>query len=121
MPTMTGRGLLPPGPALVAGLLAGSVLFFLCFAAIFNGMNRALVVCLGGYLLAGAASQRLAAVRPLSMAAVLSAPAIPWVLLFGYALIEEVGATRAAIWPVGAALAFCLAWVGGELAVRRPR
>jgi hypothetical protein len=103
---------------LVAAFLGGAVLFFLCFAAIFNGSWSLLLLFLLGYAVAGALGAWLGHVPPMLFAAALSAPAAPWVLWLFPASIPEAGLARALLWPALAALGGVLGWLGGIATVR---
>jgi hypothetical protein len=103
---------------LVAAFLGGAVLFFLCFAAIFNGSWLLLLLFLLGYAVAGALGAWLGHVPPLLFAAVLSAPAAPWVLWLFPASIPEAGLARALLWPALVVLGGILGWLGGIAIVR---
>jgi len=106
---------------LVAAFLVGAVLFFLCFAAIFNGSWSLLLLFLLGYAVAGALGAWLGHVPPMLFAAALSAPAAPWVLWLFPASIPEAGFARALLWPALVALGGVLGWLGGIATVRAGR
>jgi hypothetical protein len=76
---------------LAAAFLGGAVLFFLCFAAIFNGSWLLLFLFLLGYAVAGALGAWVGNVPPMLFAVVLGAPAAPWVLWLFPASIREAG------------------------------
>jgi hypothetical protein len=80
-----------------AAFVSGAALFFLCFAAIFNGSWPLLVV-------------------PLALT--LAAPAVPWVLWLFPASVSEAGLLRALLWPGLAAATGGLAWLGASATAR---
>jgi hypothetical protein len=96
-----------------AAFLCGAVLFFLCFAAIFNGSWVLLLLFLLGYALAGALGTWAGDVPPRMLAIVLSGPAAPWVLWLFPASIPEAGLARALLWPGLVVLGGILGWLGG--------
>ena len=99
-------------------LFSGAVLFFLCFAAIFNGSWPPLLFLLVCYAAAGALGVRAARVAAMPLALALAAPALPWVLWLFPASIPEAGLLRALLWPGLGIAAGGLAWLGG-IAVTR--
>ena len=107
-------------PSLRAGLtygtafLGGALLFFLNFAAIFNGSWALLLVFLACYGLAGAVGVRLGGVDPLPLTLALIAPAVPWVLWLFPASIPEAGVLRALLWPALVGIMGALGWLGGR-------
>jgi hypothetical protein len=101
-----------------AALLCGAVLFFLCFAAIFNGSWVLLLLFLLGYAVAGALGAWVGDATPLMFAVALSAPAAPWVLWLFPASIPEAGLARALLWPGLLVLGGILGWLGGCAIVR---
>lgn len=101
-----------------AALLAGGLLFFLSFAAIFNGSWALLALFVLGYGGAGALAVRLGGVRPLPVALALIAPAAPWVMWLFPASVPEAGLGRALLWPALVALMACLGWLGGYAVAR---
>src|SRR5687768_1710486 len=82
-----------------AALLAGAVLFFLNFAAVFNGSWALVLFFLLGYAAAGALTVWAGGVAPGPVALVLIAPAVPWMLWLFPASIPEAGVLRALLWP----------------------
>jgi len=110
-----------PGRAAIGygvALLAGALLFFLIFAAIFNGSWSLLVLFLLGYAGAGALAVRVGAVRPRPVALVLVAPALVWIMWLFPASIPEAGLRRALLWPALVVLMGGLGWLGGYAAAR---
>jgi hypothetical protein len=103
-----------------AAFLGGGVLFFLTFAAIFNGSWALLILFLLGYAGAGALAVRVGAVPASAAALVLVAPAAPWMVWLFPASIPEAGVLRAMLWPGLVALMGGLAWLGGKVAGRHP-
>ena len=99
-----------------AAFLGGAVLFFLAFAAIFNGSWAMLLLFLLGYAAAGALAVRIGDVAAMPVALVLIAPAAPWLLWLFPASIPEAGVLRALLWPALVGLMGGLAWVGGKAA-----
>ena len=99
-----------------AALLAGAVLFFLNFAAVFNGSWALLLLFLLGYAAAGALAVWAGGVAPGPVALVLIAPAVPWVLWLFPASIPEAGVLRALLWPALVVLMGGLGWLGGKVA-----
>jgi hypothetical protein len=99
-----------------AAFLGGAVLFFLAFAAIFNGSWAMLLLFLLGYAAAGALAVRIGGVAAMPVALVLIAPAAPWLLWLFPASITEAGELRALLWPALVGLMGGLAWVGGKAA-----
>ncbi len=99
-------------------LLSGAVLFFLCFAAIFNGSWPLLLFFVLCYAAAGALGVQAGRVGAVPLALTLTAPAVPWVLWLFPASIPEAGLLRALLWPgVGVAMGG-LAWLGGYVVAR---
>jgi hypothetical protein len=98
------------------GLLAGTVLFFLNFAAIFVGSWALLLCFLLCYAAAGALGVRLGGVTPGAAALILAAPAVPWLLWLFPASVAEAGLPRALLWPGIAGIAGGLGWLGGRMA-----
>jgi len=107
-------------PSLRAGLtygaavIGGALLFFLNFAAIFNGSWALLLLFLACYGLAGAVGVRAGGVRPLPLTLALIAPALPWVLWLFPASVPEAGLLRALLWPGLLLLMAALGWLGGR-------
>ena len=101
-----------------AAFLVGVLLFFLAFAAIFNGSWVLLICSLLCYTGAGALAVWAGSVAPAPAAATLAAPGIPWVLWLFPASIPEAGLARALLWPGLVAVAGCLGWLGGKAASR---
>jgi hypothetical protein len=102
----------------VLALIAGAVLFFLIFGAVFVGAWPLLIVFLLCYAAAGAIGVRKGTVPPGSMALALAAPSVPWVLWLFPASVAEEGLVRALPWPGFAVAIMALAWLGGTLAAR---
>ena len=96
-------------------LLGGAVLFFLNFAAIFNGSWSLLLFFLLGYTAAGALGVGVGGVAPAPLALVLAAPAIPWLVWLFPASIAEAGVVRALWWPGLGLLIGGLGWAGGKI------
>jgi hypothetical protein len=92
------------------------VLFFLNFAAVFNGSWALLLLFLLGYAAAGALAVWAGGVAPGPVALVLIAPAVPWVLWLFPASIPEAGVLRALLWPALVVLMGGLGWLGGKVA-----
>jgi hypothetical protein len=90
------------------------MLFFLTFAAIFNGSWALLIFFLLCYAGAGALTAWAAGIEPAPTAAALTAPAVPWVLWLFPASIPEAGLARALLWPGLVVVAGCLSWLGGK-------
>ncbi len=103
------------GPTYGMALLSGAVLFFLSFAAIFNGSWPLLIVFLLGYVAAGALAGWAGEVAPRPLALVLAAPAIPWVVWLFPASIPEAGLVRALWWPGLVITMVALSWAGGKV------
>lgn len=99
-------------------LLGGAVLFFLCFAAIFNGSWPLLLCFLLCYAVAGALGVRAGGVKPVPLAMTLAAPTVPWVLWLFPASIPEAGVLRALLWPGLGLVVAGLAWLGGTAGVQ---
>ena len=111
-----------------AALLAGAALFFLNFAAVFNGLWALLLLFLLGYAAAGGLAVWAGRVAAGTVALVLIAPAVPWMLWLFPASILEAGVLRALLWPGLVMLMGGLGWLGGKVAavasarqVSRPR
>ena len=106
-------------------ILAGAALFFLVFAAVFNGLWLLLILFVLMYGLAGAGGVAFGKARPQTIALALIAPALPWLLWLFPASIPEAGLFRAMLWPASVAILFSLAWLGGwivaGIAARRAR
>jgi hypothetical protein len=99
----------------------GAALFFLIFAAVFNGIWSLLILFLLGYALAGFLGVRKERVSPSPLAVSLTLPAVPWILWLFPAVISESGLLRALWWPGLALVAYLLAWLGGIIAERSRR
>lgn len=97
-----------------AALVCGAVLFFLNFAAIFNGSWPLLIFFLLGYAAAGALGVWAGGVAPTPLALVLTAPALPWMAWLFPASIPEAGVWRALLWPGLVVLMAGLGWLGGR-------
>jgi hypothetical protein len=105
-----------------AAFVVGAALFFLSFAAIFNGSWALLLLFLGCYAAAGALAVWIGGVSPMALALVLAGPALPWVLWLFPASILEAGVLRALLWPGLALLMGGLGWLGGKaVAIARVR
>ena len=102
----------------VAAFLAGIVLFFLVFAAIFNGSWPLLLLFLLCYAGAGAFGVRYGGVAPAPLALALVASAVPWTLWLFPGSVLEAGVLRALLWPGLVVLMGILAWAGGAAAAR---
>ncbi|HEY9505414.1 MAG TPA: hypothetical protein VIQ27_05565 [Gemmatimonadales bacterium] len=94
--------------------LGGAGLFFLTFAAIFNGSWSLLLFFLLAYVGAGALAVWVGHVAPGPLALALAAPAVPWVLWLFPASIPEAGLGRALLWPGLVVLLAALGWFGGK-------
>ena len=92
----------------------GAVLFFLTFAAIFNGSWVMLLLFLLCYAAAGALAVWAGGVSPLPLALVLIAPALPWMAWLFPASIAEAGVLRALLWPRLVLLMGGVGWLGGK-------
>ncbi len=112
------RSLARAGPTYGAAFLGGAVLFFLIFAAIFNGSWVLLIFFLLCYAGAGALAVWAAGIAPAPAAVVLTAPAVPWILWLFPASIPEAGLARALLWPALVIVAGCLGWLGGKAVSR---
>jgi hypothetical protein len=97
-------------------LVGGAVLFFLIFAAIFVGSWALLLVFLFSYAAAGVLGVWVGGATPVSLALVLAAPAMPWVLWVFPGAAAEAGLLRALLWPGLVVVAGALGWLGGEAA-----
>jgi hypothetical protein len=97
-----------------AAFLAGAGLFFLTFAAIFNGSWSLLLFFLVAYVGEGALAVWVGHVAPGSLALALAAPGVPWVLWLFPASIPEAGLGRALLWPALVVLIAVLGWLGGK-------
>jgi hypothetical protein len=107
-----------------AAFVTGAVLFFLSFAAVFNGSWPFLLFFLCCYAAAGALGVWIGNVSPSSLALVLATPALPWVLWLFPGSVLEAGVLRALLWPGLVMLMWGLGWLGGQavaLAKLRPR
>jgi hypothetical protein len=94
------------------------MLFFLCFAAIFNGAWPLLLLFLLCYGAAGALGVWAGRVKAAPLALTLAVPAVPWVLWLFPASIPEAGVLRALLWPgLGVGMGG-LAWLGGTAVAR---
>ena len=102
-------------------LVAGATLFFLVFAAVFNGIWSLLVLFVLSYAGAGALGVGVGAVAPGPLAMCLILPAVPWVLWLFPAVLAEAGLLRSLLWPALVLLAWLLAWLGGVLSAARLR
>ena len=96
----------------------GAALFFLTFAAVFNGVLWLLILFLLGYAVVGLVGVRKSGVSPSPLAVSLTLPAFVWVLWLFPASIPESGLLRALWWPGLALVAYLLAWLGGVIGVR---
>jgi len=101
-----------------AALGLGAALFFLIFAAVFNGIWSLLILFLLGYGTVGFLGVRWGGVSPAPLATSLILPAVPWVLWLFPASIPESGLVRALWWPGLVLVAYLLAWLGGIIAER---
>jgi hypothetical protein len=101
------------------GLVGGAALFFLSFAAVFNGVWSLLVLFVLCYAGAGALGVRLGGAAPAPLAVILALPAVPWILWLFPASIPEAGLLRALLWPALLLIMWALAWLGGWLASAR--
>jgi hypothetical protein len=97
------------------GLVSGAALFFLSFAAVFNGIWSLLFLFVLCYAGAGALGVRFGGALPTPLAAILVVPAVPWVLWLFPASIPEAGFLRALLWPALVLVMWMLAWLGGRL------
>ena len=107
--------------AYMSAVVIGAVLFFLCFAAAFNGSWTLLVSFMLCYGLAGAVGVRAGNAAPGPLAVALVAAAFPWMTWLFPASVAEAGLPRALLWPAIVAVMGGLAWLGGALGRRRPR
>ena len=98
------------------GFVAGVVLFFLSFGAVFTGAWPLLILFVLAYAGAGALGVRLGEADPAVLAATLALPSVPWLLWLFPASIPEAGVVRALLWPALALVVWVLAWLGGRLA-----
>src|SRR4051794_6961986 len=96
----------------------GAALFFLIFAAVFNGIWSLLILFLLGYAVAGFLGAWIGGVSPSPLAMSLSLPIVPWVLWLFPASIPEAGFLRALWWPGLALAAYLLSWLGGIIGMR---
>jgi hypothetical protein len=101
-----------------AAFVSGAALFFLCFAAIFNGSWPLLLVFLLGYAAAGALGVWAGNVPVVPLALTLAAPAVPWVLWLFPASVSEAGLLRGLLWPGLGAATGGLAWLGASATAR---
>jgi hypothetical protein len=99
-------------------LAMGAALFFLIFAAVFNGVWSLLIVFLLGYAVAGFLGVWKGGGSPSPLAVSLILPAVPWILWLFPASISEAGFLRALWWPGLALFGYLFAWLGGIIAVR---
>jgi hypothetical protein len=97
-------------------LACGAVLFFLSFAAVFNGAWPLLLLFTLCYSGAGALGVRLGGAAPGLLALVLVLPGFPWVMWLFPASIPEAGIPRALLWPGLMLVMGLLAWLGGRIA-----
>src|SRR5829696_5292187 len=102
-------------------LMGGALLFFLVFAAVFNGIWSLLIVFLLGYAAAGALGVWIGGAAPVPLGICLIVPAIPWITWLFPASVPEAGFWRALLWPAMVVLAFGLAWTGGAMSAWRAR
>jgi hypothetical protein len=101
-------------------LASGAVLFFLSFAAVFNGIWPLLILFVLCYAGAGALGVRIGGAAPGLIAIVLVLPAFPWVMWLFPASIPEAGILRALLWPSLMLVMATVAWLGGRLAGTSP-
>ena len=109
------------GLSYAAALAAGAGLFFLSFAAIFNGSWLLLGLFLLCYGVVGAGIVRVAGVRPWAAALLLVLPALLGITWLFPASIPEAGLLRALLWPGLVGLMGALAWLGGWMVQRSRR
>lgn len=105
---------------LALGVLGGSLLFFLCFAAIFAGVWLMILLVFGGFAFLGALGVAKSSASPAAMAMALALPALPWVLWLTPATLAEAG-VRGLLWLALLALAYVTAYLGGHVVARRRR
>ncbi len=98
------------------GAVAGALLFFLAFAAVFNGVWTLLIAFVVSFGPVGAAGVRWGSVSPSRMSAAVMAPAAWWLSWLSPASIAEAGLLRALLWPGLAGAMFGCCWIGGRLA-----
>ena len=98
------------------GLACGAALFFLSFAAVFNGAWPLLLLFVLCYGAAGALGVSVGGIPPAHMATALTAPAVPWVLWLFPASVPEAGLLRAMLWPGLVVIMWGLVWLGGKSA-----
>ena len=103
-------------------MIAGAILFFLSFGAVFSGLWPALILFVLCFVPAGALGVAWGRVLPAQMGIALSIPAVPPVLWLFPASLIEAGFLRAALWPGLMVVVFGLGWLGGKIvAVARSR
>jgi hypothetical protein len=107
--------------AIALSVVAGAVLVFLAFAAVFNGVWPALIAVALSYGVAAAGAVKLGKAPPIVVAGALVCPALPGLIWLVPAAIREVGLLRSLLWPVAVAAIFLIAWFGGALAARVSR
>ena len=98
------------------GVIAGVVLCFLCFAAIFVGSWLMLIFFLLLYAAAGAIAVRFGRAQPRAFALAIAAPSLLLVLWLFPASMMEAGLLRGLLWPALGLLVAALAFLGGRLA-----
>ena len=101
--------------AQTCAVVAGAVLFFLVFAAVFVGAWPLLLALAGAYAAAGAIVARASTIGPRRAASALALPGAPIVLTLLPGAVVEAGLARALLWPAMLGVAWCLAWLGGIL------
>lgn len=99
----------------VVALLLGSGLFFLVFACVFNGYQRASFVSMLLYVVAGAYLARLQPSSHRLAALLLMVPPAPWIALISISLVLERGPLEALWWPSGYVAAALLSYVGAVI------
>lgn len=103
------------------GVLTGMLWFFLCFAALFNGVFFLLLMFVPAYALSGAFLVWLFRLPPFYAALSLVGSALPWVAWLWPATISSSGWLKSLVWPAFVGTAFGLSLLGARLAAARRR
>lgn len=109
------------GFGIFVGFLAGLLWFFLCFAALFNGVFFLLLLFLPAYALSGALLVWLFRLPLVHAAFSLVGSALPWAAWLWPATISSSGWLKSLVWPALIGAAFGMSLLGARIAASRRR